>query len=229
MDDNQELLYSIKDLDFYYKIGSNVIHALKKITLDIPKHSLVCFSGPSGSGKSTLLNILGLIEPFNDGSVIFNDQPFQYLTESEKNFIRRYHIGFIFQQFHLIPVLTAEENVEYFVKRQGIPKPLRKELVHHALNAVGLYDIRAKKPMEMSGGQQQRIAIARALAKNPNVIIADEPTASLDQETARDVMDLLHKLCQNEETSIVLASHDPMVHAYADQHLKVVNGEVKCN
>jgi len=228
MNHNNESLYQIKDLSFSYKIGSTTVHALKQVSIDIPKNSLVCFSGPSGSGKSTMLNVLGLIEPIQQGSVIFNNQCFVSLNEKEKNKIRRFSIGFIFQKFHLLPVLTAEENVEYFLTRQGIPKLKRKELVTNALNAVGLYEYRKKKPMEMSGGQQQRIAIARALAKKPSVIIADEPTASLDQQTAKDVMNLLHELCQKEAVTVILASHDPMVHEYSDQHYQVVNGEVKC-
>lgn len=228
MNNKNESLYVIKDLSFSYKVGSTTVHALKKVSVEIPKNTLVCFSGPSGSGKSTMLNVLGLIEPHTQGSVLFNNQCFLSLNEKEKNQIRRFHIGFIFQKFHLLPVLTAEENIEYFLTRQRIPKEIRKERVHAALNAVGLYDMRMKKPLEMSGGQQQRIAIARALAKHPSVIIADEPTASLDQETAKDVMNLLHNLCQKESVSVILASHDPMVHEVADQHYQVVNGEVKC-
>jgi ABC-type lipoprotein export system ATPase subunit len=228
MTTHDQFLYIIKDLCFSYKIGSMTVDALKKVSLNIPKKSLVCFSGPSGSGKSTMLNILGLIEPLQHGSVLFNNQCFAGLKEKEKNRIRRFDIGFVFQKFHLLPVLTAEENIEYFLTRQGVSKNERKDRVSHALNAVGLYENRKKKPMEMSGGQQQRIAIARAVAKTPSVIIADEPTASLDQETAKDVMNLLHDLCQRQGMSVVLASHDPMVHDYADLHLEVKNGGVKC-
>jgi putative ABC transport system ATP-binding protein len=227
MNNKKEPLYLIKDLCFSYKIGPMVVEALKHVSLEIPSHSLVCLSGPSGSGKSTLLNILGLIEPFEKGSILFDGRCFQSLNEKEKNRVRRFQIGFVFQKFHLIPVLSAEENVEYFLTRQGVPKNERKERVKSALQAVGLYKIRAKKPLEMSGGQQQRIAIARALAKNPSVIIADEPTASLDQETSKEVMELLYSLCQSKEASIIVASHDPMVLQFADNHFQVVNGEVK--
>ncbi len=225
---NHEPLYIIKDLSFSYKIGQMIVHALKKVSFEIPKNALTCFSGPSGSGKSTLLNLLGLIEPLQHGSVHFENQSFETLSEQEKNHLRRFSIGFIFQKFHLLPVLTAEENIEYFLTRQGIPKLLRKEIVLDALQAVGLYEIRKKKPMEMSGGQQQRIAIARALAKAPRVIIADEPTASLDRETAKGVMDLFRELAEKKMVSIILASHDLLVHDYADFRLEVANGGVKC-
>lgn len=221
-------LYSIKNLSFSYKFGKMQVNALAKVSLEISQNSLVCLSGPSGSGKSTLLNILGLIEPIQEGSVFFNGLSFTDLSESEKNRIRRFEIGFVFQKFHLLPVLTVEENVEYFLARQGIKPILRKELIGDALNAVGLYEMRGKKPFEMSGGQQQRVAIARALVKRPKVIIADEPTASLDQKTAKEVMELLQTLVDKKQMSVVLASHDPMVHAYSNQHVEVVNGGLKC-
>lgn len=221
-------LYIIKNLHFSYKLKCMTVHALKNVSLEIPKNSLVCFSGPSGSGKSTMLNILGLIEPFAEGSVLFNHQALELLSEKEKNRIRRFSIGFIFQKFHLLPVLTAEENVEYFLARQGILKAKRKELVKNALQAVGLYELKNKKPLEMSGGQQQRVAIARALAKNPEVIIADEPTASLDQKTAKEVMSLLKELSKKRGISVILASHDRVVHEFVDHHYQIVDGEVSC-
>lgn len=221
-------LFEIRDLSFSYKIGQMIVHALKKVSLEIPKNALTCFSGPSGSGKSTLLNLLGLIEPLQQGSIHFENQSFEKLSEKEKNYLRRFSIGFIFQKFHLLPVLTAEENIEYFLTRQGIPKKLRKELVAESLEAVHLYEIRKKKPMEMSGGQQQRIAIARALAKKPSVIIADEPTASLDRENTISIMDLFRKLTEKKMVSIILASHDALVHDSADLRFEVANGSVRC-
>lgn len=225
---NKEPLYIVKNLDFSYQLKCMTVHALKKLSFEIPKNSLVCFSGPSGSGKSTILNVLGLIEPFTMGSLVFDDQRLELLTEKEKNQIRRFSIGFIFQKFHLLPVLTAEENVEYFLTRQGISKSERKSLVQEALQAVGLYEIRHKRPLEMSGGQQQRVAIARALAKNPKVIIADEPTSSLDQKTANEVMQLLKDLVTTKKMSVILASHDLNVQEFADHHYKIVDGEITC-
>jgi ABC-type lipoprotein export system ATPase subunit len=219
-------LYQIKNLSFSYKLGSILVRALQDVTFEIPKDEVVCFSGPSGSGKTTLLNILGLIEPLQQGRVIFRGQDFSKLSEVEKNRMRRYHIGFIFQQFHLLPILTAEENVEYFLSRQGIPREERNRLTREALESVGLWEHRFKKTYEMSGGQRQRVAIARAMAKSPQVIIADEPTASLDQKTGREIMDILHQLTQEKKVSVLIASHDLMVHSYADKHYAVSDGQV---
>lgn len=219
-------LYQIRNLDFSYSLGKVLVHALRDVSFDIPASRVVCFSGPSGSGKTTLLNILGLIEPIQSGSVMFNQQDLKQLSEYEKNHLRRYHVGFIFQQFHLLPVLTAEENVEYFLARQGLPKDERLRLAKEALESVGLWEHRFKKTLEMSGGQRQRVAIARAIAKRPNVIIADEPTASLDQKTGREIMEILAQLSQKKGVSIVIASHDPMVHTYAEYHYQVLDGQV---
>lgn len=226
MKNKQEPLYKINDLHFSYQLGKQKVHALQGISLEIPQQSIVCFSGPSGSGKTTLLNILGLIEPVQDGTVTFDEEDLSTLSEKEKNTIRRYQIGFIFQQFHLLPVLTAQENVEYFLARQGLSSFERHHIAKKALEDVGLWDHRNKKPLEMSGGQRQRVAIARALAKRPRVIIADEPTASLDQHTGMEIMELLVDLSQEESVSVVIASHDPMVHKYAKQHYKILDGHL---
>lgn len=220
------MLYQIRHLDFSYRLGNLWVHALDNVSFDISSAEMICFSGPSGSGKTTLLNILGLIEPIQKGTVIFNQQNIKELSEQEKNHIRRYHIGFIFQQFHLLPILTAEENVAYFLARQGLSKDERLHLTKEALQSVGLWEHRFKKTLEMSGGQRQRVAIARAIAKRPNVIIADEPTASLDQKTGREIMEILLALCKEKGVTVLIASHDPMVHAYAKSHFHVLDGQV---
>lgn len=219
-------LYRINDVHFSYWLGKQKVHALQGITLDIPQNSIVCFSGPSGSGKTTLLNILGLIEPVQIGSVIFDEEDLTTLSEAQKNTLRRYQIGFIFQQFLLFPVLTAQENVEYFLARQGVSPLERHHIAKKALESVGLWSHREKKPLEMSGGQRQRVAIARAIAKRPRVIIADEPTASLDQHTGREIMELLVELSREQSVSVIIASHDTMVHAYAKQHHQIRDGHL---
>jgi len=219
-------LYVAENLHFSYEIGSNKIEALKGISITIPQSSVICLAGPSGSGKSTLLSVLGLIEPIQQGTIRFNDQDLGSLNETQKNHLRRYQIGFIFQRFHLLPVLSAQENVEYFLARQGIPRKERTQYALEALESVGLYDYRMKKPLEMSGGQQQRVAIARALAKKPTVIIADELTASLDQNTGKEIMSLLRTLSEQKGASVILASHDPMVFGFADRCYHIKNGEI---
>lgn len=200
--------------------------ALHPLSLDIHREEIICFSGPSGSGKTTLLNLLGLIEPVQHGTLLFRNQNLRDLSEAEKNSLRRYHIGFVFQRYHLLPVLTAEENVEYFLTRQGIEREERKRLVKDALEAVGLWSHRNKKPWEMSGGQRQRVAVARAIAKRPDVIIADEPTASLDQKTGQEVMQIFTQLHEEQHVAIIMASHDPMVHTYAKRHLVMTDGSI---
>lgn len=219
-------LYRIRGIRFAYAFGRLKSPALNGIDADITKGEFVCFSGPSGSGKTTLLNLLGLIENLQDGSIDFGGRPFAALTESEKNDIRRHRIGFVFQTFQLFPVLRSDENIEYFLARQGLPREERRQRVRDVLEVVGLWEHRHKKPLEMSGGQRQRVAIARALAKHPDVIIADEPTASLDQATGRGVMEVFQKFCRERAVTIVASSHDPMVQQFADRQLHLVDGRL---
>jgi len=219
-------LYRIRGIRFSYAFGRLKTPALNGIDADIEKGEFVCFSGPSGSGKTTLLNLLGLIENLQDGSIELGGKSFGALRESDKNTIRRYQIGFVFQTFQLFPVLRSDENVEYFLTRQGLSRGERRERVRDALEAVGMWELRKKKPMEMSGGQRQRVAIARALAKHPEVIIADEPTASLDQATGRGVMDVFRKFCSERAVTVVASSHDLMVQQFADRQLHLVDGKL---
>ncbi len=221
---NPSHLYTIRDLRFSYPLEEQRVQALRDVTLTIEKGEFACLSGPSGSGKTTLLNILGLIESVQEGLVLFQDQELKALSEREKNRIRRYKIGFVFQSFQLFPVLRADENVEYFLTRQGIPRKERSRRVDEALDAVGLREHRAKRPLEMSGGQRQRVALARAIAKRPEVIIADEPTASLDQNTGRGIMEIFKRMNDEKHVTVIVSSHDPMVHAFAPRRLEMKDG-----
>ncbi|MFL5815141.1 MAG: ABC transporter ATP-binding protein [Bdellovibrionia bacterium] len=220
-------IFQVKDLRFDYSLGGQNVPALRGVSLSIDKKELVCLTGPSGSGKTTLLNVLGLIEPIQKGDIVFAGKSYQGISESEKNKIRRYQIGFIFQSFQLFPVLTAEENVEYFLARQGLAKDERKNRVEEALRAVGLWEKhRNKKPLEMSGGQRQRVAVARAIAKKPEVIIADEPTASLDQKTGRELMELFTELNRNIGATFIVSSHDPMVREFLPRQIHLLDGQL---
>lgn len=222
--DKKNYIYQLIDVDFSYPLGSHKIEAIRNISLNIPKNSLVTFSGPSGSGKSTLLNILGLIEPLQKGEVLFQNEAIAQMKQSQLNYIRKFKIGFIFQQFHLIPVFNAEENVAYFLSSQGLSKEEIRSRVHESLEAVGLWRHRLKKPSELSGGQRQRVAIARALAKHPEVIIGDEPTANLDQKTGREVMEILNQFVQEKNVSVILTTHDSMVQSYASYNFHIQDG-----
>jgi len=219
-------LYEIENLKFSYQLGFQKVEALRGVSLKIPHSSFVGLCGPSGSGKTTLLSLLGLIENIQDGSILYNGKSIRELSEENKNELRKYDLGFVFQTFNLSPVLRAEENVEYFLFRQGVPVKERRDRVRLALEQVGLWEHRKKKPLEMSGGQRQRVAIARALAKNPKVIIADEPTASLDQKTGREIMEIFKKLCRYHDVSILLSTHDPMAQSYADHIFDLSDGEI---
>jgi ABC-type lipoprotein export system ATPase subunit len=221
-----EPLYQIEGLSFSYALGHQQVQALRDVSLSIARGDFLCLSGPSGSGKTTLLSVLGLIEPVQQGKVLFEGRNLTDLTEKERNHTRRFRIGFVFQQFHLIPVLTAEENVEFFLTRQGVPKKERRQRVDEALEAVGISSQRKQKPLEMSGGQRQRVALARAIAKRPDVIIADEPTASLDQATGREIMQIFAEQTQKRSVSVIAASHDPMVLAFAARKIELRDGEV---
>jgi ABC-type lipoprotein export system ATPase subunit len=221
-----DILYHIRGIQFSYAVGRLNTPALNGIDADIRKGEFVCFSGPSGSGKTTLLNLLGLIENVQEGSIEFGGKQFAALSEIEKNQLRRHRIGFVFQTFQLFPVLRGDENVEYFLARQGLPREERRERVRDALDAVGLWEHRQKKPLEMSGGQRQRVAIARALAKHPDVIIADEPTASLDQATGQGVMEVFQRFCRERAVTIIASSHDPMVQQFAHRRLHLVDGRL---
>jgi ABC-type lipoprotein export system ATPase subunit len=219
-------LYELDSLDFHYQIGKEEIHAIQNLSLNLDRGSFTCFFGPSGSGKTTLLNLMGLIDIPQKGILRFDGRNISTLSEKEKNAIRRKELGFVFQSFHLFPVLTAEENVEFFLARAGIPKSERIVRIEKALSEVGLLDQRKQKPLEMSGGQRQRVAIARALAKQPKVLIADEPTANLDQDTSHKIMEIFQKLHREQGLTLVMSSHDPMVQSFAKQKICIKDGRI---
>lgn len=159
-----------------------------------------------------------------DGQLHFADKEVYAMSERQKNQIRKFEIGFIFQQFHLIPVFTAEENVAHFLTRQHLTKDEIAKRTRSSLESVGLWEHRHKKPSELSGGQRQRVAIARAIAKKPSVIIGDEPTASLDQESGKGIMNIFQKLVREQQVSIILTTHDPMVQAFASANFHINDG-----
>ncbi len=220
-------LYELKDLRFTYRLDGQEFPALKGLGLTINDGEYVTLAGPSGSGKSTLLNLLGLIEDAPTKSVFFQGEDVHALSEAEKNRLRRFHLGFVFQQFHLFPVLTARENVEYFLIQQGLNPGERKKRVEESLSLVGLSEYAEKRPNQLSGGQRQRVAIARALAKNPRVVIADEPTASLDQKNGENVIDHLLRINREKGVTIIVASHDPMVLAKAPRTVRLRDGQLE--
>jgi putative ABC transport system ATP-binding protein len=223
MDDKKMILLS--DVSKIYKIGDSVVRALNHADMYVDKGELVSVIGPSGSGKSTLMNIIGCLDTATSGKYFLDGQEIADYSKNDLARIRNKKIGFIFQDFNLLPKLTAYENVELPLIYQGLPVSKRKEQVEEALNQIGLWERRDHKPTELSGGQQQRVAIARALATHPSLFLADEPTGNLDQKTGGMLLDLFHRL--NEEgNTILLITHDAKVAKEASRSIKILDGHV---
>ena len=208
-----------------YRMGDNVVAALDGVDIHIKPHEFVSIIGPSGSGKSTLMNIIGCLDTADAGEYRFDGLDITDYSENELATIRNKKIGFVFQQFNLLPKLTAQENVELPLIYQGMSAGRRHKRSREALERVGLEDRRHHKPTELSGGQQQRVAIARALAGNPSLILADEPTGNLDSKTGADVMQLFHELHQAGNT-IVLITHDAGIAAQTPRSIHIHDGKV---
>jgi putative ABC transport system ATP-binding protein len=200
-------------------------HALAGIHLEIKRGEYISIAGPSGCGKSTLLAILGLLDSPSDGSYVLNSRPVQGLKLSERARIRNREIGFIFQAFNLIGDLTVYENVELPLTYRGMPSAERKKRVHEALERVGMSHRVKHYPSQLSGGQQQRVAVARALAGEPSILLADEPTGNLDSANGEAVMDLLRELHRSGAT-ICMVTHDPRYARYADRSIRLFDGRI---
>ena len=208
-----------------YHMGENVVAALDGVDIHIKPHEFVSIIGPSGSGKSTLMNIIGCLDVADEGEYFLDGQEISDYTEDELAVIRNRKIGFVFQQFNLLPKLTAQENVELPLIYQGMSAGKRRARSEEVLERVGLLDRMDHKPTELSGGQQQRVAIARALAGNPSLILADEPTGNLDSRTGAEVMTLFHELHEAGNT-IVLITHDSGIAAQTPRAIHIHDGRV---
>ena len=222
-----ELLYSCQGVDFHYPLGELSVHALKSIDLTIEEKEFVALAGPSGSGKTTLLNLLGLVEPLKIGEIAMENYRFQTLGERELNRIRRFHIGFIFQAYNLIPVLTVAENVEYIMLLQGVPPEVRKERVYEILKDVSLEGKEGRFPRELSGGQKQRVAVARAIVSSPDIVLADEPTANLDSKTGTSLVDMMRGINESRGHTFVFSTHDPIIMERAKRLVVLQDGKIK--
>jgi len=207
-----------------YGSGDAAVHALRGVTLDVPAGQFAAIMGPSGSGKSTLMHLLAGLDRPTTGAVTIGDQDVAALNDAQLTKLRRRHVGFVFQQFNLLPVLTAEENVTLPLTIAGV-KPDR-ERVDALLARMGLQDRRTHRPAELSGGQQQRVAIARALVTRPTVVLADEPTGNLDSKAGRDVLALLREAVDVDGQTIVMVTHDARAAEEADRVLTLVDGRV---
>ena len=209
-----------------YFMGKQAVPVLKGISLEILKNEYVALMGPSGSGKSTLMNILGCLDSPTEGTYILNGQDVSMMPDDDLAEVRNKEIGFVFQQFNLLPRLTAAENVALPLVYAGIARKIRIEMAMDVLEKVSLTDRSHHKPNELSGGQCQRVAIARALVNNPSIILADEPTGNLDSENGRLVLDLLLSLNRQEGTTLVLVTHDQELAANADRRIILRDGRI---
>jgi putative ABC transport system ATP-binding protein len=210
-----------------YFLGGTKVQALKGIALEVPAGAFVAVRGPSGSGKSTLLNICGLIDSFDAGSYRLENEDMGKLDEIARTLIRRRRIGFVFQSYNLVPVMTVYENVEYPLLLAGIADEERMQRVDEILQQVGLADRAGYRPDLLSGGQRQRTAIARALVKAPALVIADEPTANLDTATANQVIDLMRELGHRHGATFLIATHDERMTARCDAVRVMIDGELQ--
>jgi putative ABC transport system ATP-binding protein len=212
-----------------YDMGENKIRALSGVDLIVDKGEFLSIVGPSGSGKSTLLNIIGCIDTPTSGRVLIDGEDVSKLNDRGLTKIRLHKIGFIFQQFYLIPTLNAMENVELPMKEAKIPREARKKKVQRLLNQVGLGERKGHYPNQLSGGEQQRVAIARSLANSPQMILADEPTGEIDSETSDKIVTLLEKLVNEEELTLIIVTHDHKIASYAHKTILMEDGKIVKN
>lgn len=209
-----------------YCLDTVAVPALTDVSLEIRANCFTVISGPSGSGKTTLLNLIGCIDCPDGGEIVIADRAVAGLSDDALADFRAQHIGFVFQNFNLLPVLTTFENVEYALLLSRMPREVRRRRVEDMLHAVGLSDKADSKPNQLSGGQRQRVAIARALVHDPQLLLADEPTANLDSKTGAAVIALMRQLQREHNTALVISSHDPQILAQAEDVIRIQDGTV---
>ena len=214
------------DLCKTYRQGDEDIKALDHVSIEIEQGGFVCLSAPSGGGKTTLLNAIGGLDMPDSGEVWVADQRIDQMSKGELAELRLSSIGFVFQAYNLIPVLTARENIEFVMQVQGVPAARRREKSMAILEEVGLQGLEDRRPAEMSGGQQQRVAVARAIVSRPALVLADEPTANLDSKTSDELMELFTELNEHHNTTFVIATHDQRVMGYAKRLVRMLDGRI---
>ncbi len=215
-----------ENVDKIYKDNGVPVHALKNINLKITKGEYLAIAGPSGSGKTTLLNLLGTLDKPTSGKVFFENSDYTSKSRKELAEFRLRKLGFIFQAYNLIPVLTALENIEFSMMLLGVPEKERHERAKKLMEELGIDDLANKRPNEMSGGQQQRVAVARAIVNNPVIVLADEPTANLDSENGSKLLDLMEKMNEEKNITFIFSSHDKQVIERAKRLILLKDGRI---
>lgn len=218
---------AVIDVAKKYSLGKQEVVALDRVNLEIEAGEFAAIAGPSGSGKSTLLNLIGCIDTPDKGNIIINGTDVSTQTPDQLADYRAHTVGFIFQTFNLLPVLSAVENVEYpLLQRKDVSKRERQERVRHFLDVVGLEKFSGHRPNELSGGQRQRVAIARALVADPRIVLADEPTANLDHQTGEGILALMKEINRSAGTTFIFSTHDPKVMKLADRVIHMSDGRI---
>ncbi len=220
-------MIEVKNLKKVYKVGELDLTVISNLSLEIDSGEFISFIGPSGSGKSTVLNMIGCLDTPSSGSLKINNQDISKLNKTQLANFRGENIGFIFQSFNLIPVLTVYENIEYpLIMIQNLDEEERKKRILKLLEEVGMLDQKDKTPDKISGGQMQRVAIARALVTNPKIVFADEPTANLDSKTAHLIIELMKKIQKEHNTTFIFATHDEKIVSNVDRLITLVDGNI---
>ncbi len=217
---------SVRELTRQYKQGDHVVHALRGVDLDIEPGEFTVLMGPSGSGKTTLLNLIGALDLPTSGIVTIDGKDLSVLAAGKRSDLRLERLGFVFQSYNLIPVLTAYENADFVLMLRGVPEHERRKRVMETFKAVGLEGMENRRPNELSGGQQQRVAVARAIVGNPALVLADEPTANLDSKTSGTLIDLMKQLNEEQGVTFLFATHDPSVMEAAKRVIRLVDGKI---
>jgi len=219
-------IVEVKQVSKIYHQGKITLKALDNVSLSIGKSEFTALAGPSGSGKTTLLNLIGGLDLPDRGKVILDGNDYTDMSDGDRADLRLERIGFVFQSYNLIPVLTAAENVEYILRLQKVNKTERMERVRAILDEVGLLERRNSRPDELSGGQQQRVAVARAIVSNPAVVLADEPTANLDSKTGEKLLNLMKRMNKERQVTFIFATHDRMVMDFAKRIVSLHDGRI---
>jgi putative ABC transport system ATP-binding protein len=222
-----QLIAETRNVRRVFGRGSAAVQALRDVTMQVPKGRLLVLKGRSGSGKTTLLNLLGGLDRPTEGKIYFGGEEIGRLSDSQRTELRRRNMGFIFQSFGLLPLLSAAENVEFGLRLAGVPQSAWKQRIHESLELVGLAKRASHRPYEMSGGEQQRCAIARAIAHRPALVLADEPTAELDSRMALIVSGIFRDLVRQEGMTILMTTHDPAIMEVADDVYELEDGEIR--
>ena len=221
----EKILVDAKEVTKIYKTGEIETHALRGVNLEVAHGEFIAIVGPSGSGKTTLLNLIGALDVVTGGQLTVLGKDVSKLSKHKRADLRLHSIGFVFQAYNLVPVLTAQENVEFVLELQGVVDK-RSQRATDILEELGLAEYADRRPRQLSGGQQQRVAVARAIVSEPDLVLADEPTANLDSVTAKNLMQLFVELNQQHSTTFVISTHDTMVMSYARRLIKLHDGRI---